>query len=95
MNQNYFLYLSGIITESQYFGEAKDGSLKNYMFFSNIRQIKEMCEKILAQNEKEVDALLENGHDWARDHISTSKDDVEEVYNWVMHRNEKNPKGKA
>lgn len=95
MDQNYFLYLSGVINEAQYFDEAKDSSLTNYMFFSNLRQIKEMCEKILAMNEKEVDDLIEDGHDWARDHISTSKDDVEEVYNWLSHRNKDNPKGKA
>jgi hypothetical protein len=30
-----------------------------------------------------VDAMLKNGHDWANDHIATSKDDVEEVFNWL------------
>ena len=29
-----------------------------------------------------IEALLSNGHDWANDHIATSKDDVEEVYNF-------------
>jgi len=27
--------------------------------------------------------MLADGHDWANDHISTSRDDVEEVYNWI------------
>ena len=27
--------------------------------------------------------LFRSGHDWANDHISTSKDDVEEVHNFL------------
>jgi hypothetical protein len=27
--------------------------------------------------------LIKNGHDWAADHIATSKDDIEEVCNWL------------
>jgi hypothetical protein len=34
-------------------------------------------------DEAQIDALLDDGHDWALDHISTSKDDVEEVYEWL------------
>ena len=30
-----------------------------------------------------VDMILSNGHDWASDHIATSKDDIEEVYNFL------------
>ena len=30
------------------------------------------------------DGILASGHDWAEDHIATSKDDVEEVYNFLM-----------
>jgi hypothetical protein len=26
---------------------------------------------------------LDDGHDWASDHIATSKDDVEEVNQWL------------
>ena len=31
----------------------------------------------------DVDTVLKNGHGWATDHIATSKDDVEEVYNFL------------
>ena len=30
-----------------------------------------------------VDQILNDGHGWAVDHIATSKDDVEEVYNFL------------
>jgi hypothetical protein len=53
------------------------------MFFSNLKMIKEKAEAILSMDPIEVDSMLEDGHDWASDHISTSRDDVEEVYNWL------------
>ena len=57
--------------------------LKNYMFFSNLKNIKEKVDKLLQMDPKKIDQMLEDGHDWASDHISTSKDDVEEVYSWI------------
>jgi hypothetical protein len=54
-----------------------------YMFFQNIKQINEQCAKILEMDKQKVDNILKSGHDWAADHISTSKDDVEEVYNFL------------
>jgi hypothetical protein len=35
-------------------------------------------------DESQVDEILSNGHAWAADHIATSKDDVEEVLNFLM-----------
>lgn len=60
------------------------GEIKHYMFFSNLKSIKEKVEAMLAMDPREVDAMLDDGHDWASDHIATSKDDVEEVCNWIM-----------
>jgi hypothetical protein len=54
-----------------------------YMFFQNIKQIKRQCEEMLSMDKNKVDEVLKSGHDWAADHISTSKDDVEEVYNFL------------
>lgn len=54
-----------------------------YMFFQNIKQIHEQCAKIMEMDKQKVDNILKSGHDWAADHISTSKDDVEEVYNFL------------
>jgi hypothetical protein len=56
---------------------------KNYMFFQNLKTIRNAADAILNMNESMVDMILSNGHDWASDHIATSKDDVEEVYNFL------------
>jgi hypothetical protein len=38
---------------------------------------------MLEMDEAKVDAMLSDGHNWAVDHIATSKDDVEEVFNFL------------
>lgn len=60
----------------------------NYMFFQNLKTIKKMVDAMLQMDPNEVDQILSNGHGWAVDHITTSKDDVEEVGNFLMHRDE-------
>jgi len=40
----------------------------------------------MAMDEERVDKILSNGHDWASDHIATSKDDMEEVYNFLKNK---------
>ena len=52
-------------------------------FFNNLKTIKDRVDHMLSLDPEKVDKMLQNGHDWANDHIATSKDDVEEVYNWL------------
>ncbi len=59
----------------------------NYMFFGNLKTIKRLVDEMLEMDEAEVDAMLSNGHNWALDHIATSKDDVEEVFNFLAGHN--------
>jgi hypothetical protein len=56
---------------------------KHYMFFSNLKAIKAMAEEMLAMDAAKIDEMLADGHDWAADHVATSKDDIEEVHNWL------------
>lgn len=56
---------------------------QNYMFFGNLKTIKRLVDKLLEMDEATVDQMLSNGHDWAGDHIATSKDDIEEVFNFL------------
>tara|TARA_R110000868_G_scaffold292010_1_gene552535 strand:- start:148 stop:594 length:447 start_codon:yes stop_codon:yes gene_type:complete len=56
---------------------------EKYMFFQNLETIKKEVEEMLRLDPQIVDAILANGHDWAADHISTSKDDIEEVHNFL------------
>jgi len=56
---------------------------ENYMFFGNLEQIKRQIEMLLEMDPKKVDMILQNGHNWAVDHVATSKDDIEEVFNFL------------
>ena len=64
------------------------GETNNYMFFGNLKTIKRLVDEMLEMDEAEVDAILSNGHNWALDHIATSKDDVEEVFNFLAGHND-------
>jgi hypothetical protein len=55
----------------------------NYMFFQNLKTIRDAVDEMLALDPSMVDMILSDGHDWANDHIATSKDDVEEVKNFL------------
>ncbi len=50
-----------------------------YMFFSNLETIIRCSEELLKMDRDQLDQILNEGHDWAADHIATSKDDIEEV----------------
>lgn len=58
----------------------------NYMFFSNLETIKRLVDKLLEMDKSEIDVML-NEHDWASDHITSSKDDIEEVFNFIAGHN--------
>lgn len=62
--------------------EENNDGLVNYMFFANLKTIHRLSEEMLNMNPMEVDKMLME-HDWASDHLATSKDDVEEVFNWL------------
>jgi hypothetical protein len=53
------------------------------MFFQNLKTIHHAVGELLEMDPQKVDQLLNNGHAWAVDHISTSADDVEEVYHFL------------
>jgi uncharacterized protein YerC len=60
-----------------------NGDKDNYMFFQNLKTIRDAVDEMLSLDPMMVDIILSDGHDWANDHIATSKDDVEEVYNFL------------
>jgi hypothetical protein len=61
---------------------------QNYMFFANLQTLKRLVDGMLEMDEAKVDAILTDGHGWALDHIATSKDDVEEVFNFLSSHDE-------
>ena len=68
--------------------EIDKDKTKNYMFFNNLKTIKRLVDRMLEMDESEVDSILTNGHNWAVDHIATSKDDIEEVFNFFAGNSE-------
>jgi hypothetical protein len=55
-----------------------------YMVLQNLYQIKEDIETILSyKHQPNFPKLVTGEHAWAGDHITTSKDDVEEVANFI------------
>ncbi len=55
-----------------------------YMFFSNLEQMKRQCEMLLDMDESEIENILEHGHDWAQDHIAEAKNNMDQVFDFIM-----------
>ena len=64
-------------------GGCQSKEPQNYMFFQNLQTIQHAVEELLNMDPAQIDAMLNNGHAWAVDHIATSADDVEEVYHFL------------
>lgn len=63
--------------------EGHDRDEQNYMFFQNLMTIKDAIDDLMQMDREKVDMILTNGHAWAIDHITTSADDIEEVYHFM------------
>ena len=62
----------------------KEQESNRYMFFSNLEQMKRQCEMLLEMNQDEIESILENGHDWAQDHIAEAKNNMDQVFDFIM-----------
>jgi hypothetical protein len=67
------------------------GESNNYMFWQNLKNINDNAAEILGMDIQEVDRLLSDGHNWAVEHVITSKDDIEEVYHFLEYNMESKP----
>ncbi len=65
---------------------------ERYMFFSNLEQIHRQTGLLLELNKNTVEGILDGGHDWAQDHVSTSKESLDQVFDFMMNetKNEDN-----
>jgi len=63
--------------------EGHDRGEQNYMFFQHLMTIKDAIDDLLQMDREKVDMILSDGHAWANDHITTSADDIEEVYHFM------------
>jgi len=55
-----------------------------YMFFSNLEQMRRQCDLLLDMDHDMIEQILENGHDWAQDHISEAKNNMDQVFDFLM-----------
>jgi hypothetical protein len=60
-----------------------------YMFFSNLQQMRRQCDLLLDLDEEMVESILENGHDWAQDHIAEAKNNMDQVFDFIMNESKK------
>jgi hypothetical protein len=57
---------------------------ERYMFFSNLEQMQRQCEILLSIPKDDVENILNNGHDWAQDHVAESKNNLDQVFDFMM-----------
>ena len=77
-------YLDKAKNSSEHLTEDHEVSNDRYMFFSNLEQIERQTGILLEHNEDEIHSILENGHDWAQDHIATAKESIDQVFDFLM-----------
>jgi hypothetical protein len=63
------------------------------MFFSNLEQMRRQCDLLLDLDQNMVESILENGHDWAQDHISEAKNNMDQVFDFLMNETKKDGMG--
>ena len=69
--------------------EEEEHRSGRYMFFSNLEQMRRQCDLLLDLDEEMVESILENGHDWAQDHISEAKNNMDQVFDFLMNESKK------
>jgi len=83
------------ITESQLnklvkkiINEKDYGQIKNYMFFYNLEQLMRQAKLLLELDPMQVEKILMDGHDWADDHITVAKENLDQVFDFMMNETE-------
>ena len=79
------------ITESQLnklvkkiVNEKDYGKIQNYIFFSKLEQMIRQAQLLLELDPMEVEKILQGGHDWADDHITVAKENLDQVFDFMM-----------
>ena len=68
----------------------KEQEVADYMFFSNLQQIKRQCEILLDMDPQQIDEIInEGGHDWADDHVTEAKNNMDQVFDFLMNETKK------
>lgn len=60
---------------------------ENYMFFSNLTQMRRQLDIMIKEfDPKMVNDILNDGHDWADDHITEVKVNLDQVFDFFMNK---------
>ena len=62
----------------------EEQTIENYMFFGNLKQMHRQCELLLQLDPSVVESILKDGHDWADDHVSVAKENIDQVFDFLM-----------
>ena len=60
-----------------------------YMFFSNLEQMRRQCDLLLDLDQSMVEGILDDGHDWAQDHIAEAKNNMDQVFDFIMNESKR------
>jgi len=69
--------------------ETKEDRSSRYMFFSNLEQMRRQCDLLLDLDQNMVESILEHGHDWAQDHIAEAKNNMDQVFDFIMNESKR------
>lgn len=87
-NENKKMKKTIKLTESQFFElinqKIQEQKTGNYMFFSNLKQMRRQIDKLLSLEPQIIEELLQNGHDWADDHVATATENMDQVFDFIM-----------
>jgi hypothetical protein len=75
-------YLSRIV--KRVLNESHEDYSDRYMFFSNLEQMRRQCDMLLELDQDMVTEILDDGHDWAQDHIAEAKNNMDQVFDFMM-----------
>lgn len=68
--------------------EESEERSSRYMFFSNLEQIHRQSKMLLGMDENKLEQILDNGHDWAQDHVAEAKNNMDQVFDFIMNKSE-------
>ena len=67
----------------------QDDRNDRYMFFSNLQQMRRQCDMLLDLDPNMIGNILDNGHDWAQDHIAEAKSFLDQTFDFFMNETKK------
>jgi hypothetical protein len=66
--------------------ESGEDRSSRYMFFSNLKQIHRQAAMLMDMDKDMLEQILEDGHDWAQDHVAEAKNNMDQVFDFIMNK---------